>query len=59
MTKIYWIFIIVMAALAIFWTEKVFSQTISQNVNLFNREFSRLQGIKFWYLFEESNFGNK
>ena len=27
MTKIYWIFIIVMAALAIFWTEKVFSQT--------------------------------
>jgi hypothetical protein len=27
MTKIYWIFIIVMAALVIFWTEKVFSQT--------------------------------
>ena len=27
MTKIYWIFIVVMAALAIFWTEKVFSQT--------------------------------
>lgn len=28
MSKIYWIFVIVMAALAIFWTEKSFSQTI-------------------------------
>ena len=27
MSKIYWIFITVMAALAIFWTEETFSQT--------------------------------
>jgi hypothetical protein len=27
MTKIYWIFIVIMAGLAIFWTEEVFSQT--------------------------------
>jgi hypothetical protein len=26
MTKIYWIFIVIMAGLAIFWTEEVFSQ---------------------------------
>jgi hypothetical protein len=27
MTKIYWIFIVIMAGLVIFWTEEVFSQT--------------------------------
>ena len=27
MNKIYWIFIVVMAALAIFWTEETFSAT--------------------------------
>ena len=27
MNKIYWVFIVVMAALAIFWTEETFSQT--------------------------------
>jgi len=27
MSKIYWIFIVVMAALAIFWTEETFSAT--------------------------------
>jgi hypothetical protein len=27
MNKIYWLFVIVMAALAIFWTEETFSQT--------------------------------
>jgi len=27
MTKIYWIFIVIMAGLAIFWTEQAFSQT--------------------------------
>ena len=27
MNKTYWVFIVVMAALAIFWTEETFSQT--------------------------------
>ena len=27
MSKVYWLFVIVMAALAIFWTEETFSQT--------------------------------